>query len=169
MLRTFVTALVLAAVWIAWSWHFEPLIIAFGAASVVLTVLTARRLGVLDEEGSPIEWAGRLLLFIPWLAWQVVLANIAVAKLILSPKMPLEPHLIRLPANQRTVLGQTIHANTITLTPGTISLDLRDGVILVHALDRVFADQDDSGTNDRMICWLEGSAKRSPAKEEPNR
>ncbi len=157
MLRTTVTALVLAAVWVAWSWHFEPLILGFGAGSVLLTVFTAHRLGVLDEEGAPVEWTGRLLLFIPWLAWQVVLANIAVARLILSPKIPIEPHLIRLPANQRTVLGQTIHANTITITPGTISLDLRDSVILVHALDRIFADQDDSGASDRMICWLEGS------------
>ncbi len=160
MPRTVVTAFVLATVWVAWSWHFEPLVVGFGAASVALTVLMARRLGILDEEGAPVEFAGRLLLFVPWLAWQVILANIAVAKIILSPKIPIDPHLIRLPANQRTVLGRTIHANTITLTPGTISLDLRDGVILVHALDKAFADEDSTGVNDRMICWLEGSAAK---------
>ncbi|MEM9069875.1 MAG: Na+/H+ antiporter subunit E [Myxococcota bacterium] len=160
MVRTVITAMVLALVWVLWSWHFEPLIIGFGVAAVLLTVLTASRLKVLDEEGEPFEINLRLLGYLPWLAVQVLKANLQVAKLILSPDLPLRPHLIRVPANQRTVLGQTIHANTITITPGTISLDLRDDVILVHALDASFADEDDSGKNDQMVCWLEGSAKK---------
>ncbi len=159
MLRKLVTALTLAAVWVLWSWHFEPLIVGFGVVGVILTVFTAARLEVLDAEGEPFEINLRLLIFIPWLAWQVLESNLTIARIILNPKMPLRPHLIRVPASQRTVLGQVIHANTITITPGTISLDVRDGVILVHALDQRFADQDDGGATDDMVSWVEGRAK----------
>jgi multicomponent Na+:H+ antiporter subunit E len=166
MVRTLVTAGLLAAVWIAWSWHFEPLILGFGAVSVVLTVLIARRLRILDEETVPFELNLRLLVFVPWVAWEVLKANIEVAKVILHPKMPIRPHLIRLPATQRTTLGRVIYANTITITPGTISLDLRRGVILVHCLDDEMADQDSSGQTERMIHWLEKRVHEDRAHEE---
>jgi len=155
MTRTLVTAVLLAAVWIVWSWHFEPLIIGFGVAAVALTVFVARRLQILDEETVPFELNLRLLVFLPWLAWEVVKANLQVARTILSPSLPIRPHLIRVPADQRTTIGNVILANTITITPGTISLDLRDGVILVHCLDDEMADQDSSGTSSKMIHWLE--------------
>lgn len=155
MKRTLVTTALLAAVWILWSWHFEPLILGFGVVSVLLTVLVARRLKILDEETVPFELNLRLIVFLPWLAWEIVKANVQVAKTILSPSLPIRPHLIRVPADQRTTLGNVILANTITITPGTISLDLSDGVILVHCLDDEMADQDSSGTSTKMIHWLE--------------
>ena len=166
MTRTLVTAVLLAAVWILWSWHFEPLIVIFGAVSVVLVVLVARRLGILDEETVPFEINLRMLVFLPWLAWEVVKANWEVARMILDPKLPIRPHLIRVPANQRTTLGKVILANTITITPGTISLDLRDGVILVHCLDDTMADQDSSGTSARMVNWLEKRVHEDSTPEE---
>ena len=155
MVRTLVTAGLLAVVWVAWSWHFDPLIVGCGVASVILTVFLARRLGVMDEETVPFELAARLLLYIPWLVWEVLKANLQTAHLILHPMMPVRPHLIRLPADQRTALGRVIYANTITITPGTISLDLHDGVILVHCLDDAMASQESSGATARMIRWLE--------------
>lgn len=167
MTRTLVTAALLAVVWIAWSWHFEPLIIGFGAVAVLLTVLIARRLKILDEEAVPFELNLRLIVFLPWLAWEVVKANLQVAKTILSPSMPIRPHLIRVPADQRTTIGKVTLANTITITPGTISLDLRDGVILVHCLDDEMADQDSSGTSSKMIHWLEKRVHED-THEEPS-
>ena len=155
MVRTVVTAALLAAVWVAWSWHFEPLIVGFGVVAVVITVLLARRLGVLDEETAPFELNVRLFVYLPWLMWQVLKANLQTARLILHPKMPIRPHLIRLRADQRTTLGKVIFANTITITPGTISLDLNNGVILVHCLDDAMASEDDSGATSRMVHWLE--------------
>ena len=155
MFRYLVTLFVFAAVWVLWSWHFEPLIVGFGIVAVILTVLIAARLKVLDSEGEPFEINARLLVYLPWLAWQVTLSNLRVAKIILSPTLSIRPHLIRVPANQRTVLGQVIHANTITLTPGTISLDLRNQIILVHSLDESLNDEDDEGKTAAMINWLE--------------
>ena len=158
MFRLLATALVLAVVWILWSGHFEPLVVGFGAASVLLTVVFAKRLKILDEEGQPMGiFLVRLPVFVPWLIWQIIVSNIQVAKIILHPRLPIRSHLMRVPASQKTALGQVIYANTITITPGTVSLDLRDDVILVHALDDSLASQDDEGASDRMICWLEGS------------
>jgi hypothetical protein len=72
--------------------------------------------------------------------------------------MRIEPQLLRVRASQRTSVGLAIHANTITITPGTISLDVRDGTILVHALTEAGASQDGSGDIDRKIC-LGGGAR----------
>lgn len=167
MVRTLVTAGLLATVWVAWSWHFDPLIVGFGVASVVLTVFLARRLGVVDEETVPFELVLRLVVYVPWLVWEVLKANIQTARLILHPKMPVRPHLIRIPADQRTTLGKVIYANTITITPGTISLDLRDGIILVHCLDDEMASQEGSGETARMIRWLEkGLPEDGPADSD---
>lgn len=155
MVRSLITTIVLALVWIAWSWHFEPLVVGFGVVAVVLTVALSKRMNILDEEGEPFEINIRLIRYIPWLVIEVLKANFQVAKLILDPEMPISPRLLKVRANQRTTLGQVIHANTITLTPGTISLDLRDNTILVHALSAEAQHQDESGRVDEMISWLE--------------
>ena len=157
-MRLIATALVFALVWVLWSGHFEPLILGFGAVSVTLTIFIAKRLKVLDEEGEPMGlFLIRFPVFLGWLIGEVIQANFAVARIILNPRLPIGSHLIRLRASQKTDLGKVIHANTITITPGTVSLDLHDDIILVHALDPSLANQDDSGRNDRMISWLEGS------------
>lgn len=157
-MRLIATAAVLALVWVLWSGHFEPLIVGFGIASVLLTIFIASRLKVIDEEGEPMGiFLVRFPIFVLWLVGQIIQANFQVARIILSPRLPIGSHLIRLRASQKTDLGRVIHANTITITPGTVSLDLRDDVILVHALDHSLASEDDSGKNDDMISWLEGS------------
>lgn len=163
VLRKVLTTLVLSLTWAAWSWHLEPIVVGFGILSVILTVVVASRLKILDSEGEPFEINFRLIAYLPWLAKEVLLANIAVARVILDPKLPIHPHLIRLRAKQRTSLGQVIFANTITLTPGTISLDLRDNVLLVHALDDGMAQEDNTGTTSQMICWLEARVHEDDA------
>ena len=163
MIRTLVTAVLLAAVWIAWSWHFEPLVVGFGVFAVVATLFLARRLEVLDVEAVPFELTGRLLLYVPWLIWQVIVANFQTAKIILSPSLPIRPHLIRVRADQRTAVGKVIYANTITITPGTLALDLRDGVILVHCLDDEMASQEATGDVARKVAWLESGVEQDAA------
>ena len=157
-MRLIATAVVLALVWVLWSGHFEPLVVGFGVASVALTVFIAKRLRILDQEAQPMGvFLLRFPVFVGWLIGEIIQANLQVARIILSPSLPIGSHLIKVPATQKTDLGKVIHANTITITPGTVSLDVRDDFILVHALDDSLASQDDSGRNDRMISWLEGS------------
>lgn len=161
MLRTFITITTLAIAWLLWSWHFEPLVIGCGVASVTFVTWLIRRLGTMDAEGVPFEINLRLYAYIPWLVKEIVESNFAVAKIILSPKMRIRPHLIRVPARQRTVLGRVIFANTITITPGTVSLDVRNDEILVHALSDTFADEEDAGKTAALMGWLETRVDKS--------
>lgn len=151
-------SLILAALWMTLSWHVEPLLLAFGVASVALSVGIAARMGILDREAVPVHLLPRSLLYWPWLMWEIVKANIDVAKVILSPSLPVSPILLKVKASQKTELGRSIYANSITLTPGTIAVGMGDDAITVHALTRDGADGLD-GTMDAKVSWLEGETR----------
>lgn len=145
----------LAIVWLLLSGHFEVLLLSFGAVSLLICALIARRMDVIDHEGVPLH----LSLWIPrywlWLAWEIVKANIDVARLVIDPKLPIAPQLFRTKASQRTDLGQVIYANSITLTPGTVSVDLDPGIIEVHAISAESAAGVEAGEMDRRVAALE--------------
>ena len=129
---------------------------AYGLYFGILSSLQTGVRSILLEGGFSPELTLRVLVFIPWLVREIVMANLQMARVVLSPRLRIQPHLIRVPASQRTPVGLAIHANTITITPGTISLDVRDGTILVHALTEAAASEDGSGDIDRKISWVEG-------------
>ena len=125
----------LVAVWLLWSGHLEPFILILGGLSVLLTLWMSLRMGVIDDEGAPAQLGIRpFTQFMPWLMWEIVKSNIEVTKIILSPKMELHRNLIEISACPKTQIGKVILANAITLTPGTVSVNLKDDRILVHAL-----------------------------------
>lgn len=161
-LSFFVSGLALA--WLLWSgvYSTRPFIFSLGVGSCLFVLWLSMRMRRTAEVGeSPVPGLGfslRMLVYLPWLAWQVVLANLNVARRILSPGLPIAPRLLRVRANQRTPLCQVIHANSITLTPGTITLDLRGGQLLVHALDDESARGIDEEVIDRRVTRLEGGA-----------
>ena len=163
MTRKLVIGGLLYGVWLLWSGHTEVLLLSLGVASCVLVVILGTRLKLLDNEGYPLSIGPRLVLYVPWVLWQIVLANIATAKAILQPKR-VHSHLIHVPVGQRTVIGQVIHANTITITPGTVSLDLRDHRILVHALTDDAASDESASTLDDRVNWLEKPARHTQGK-----
>ncbi len=95
-------------------------------------------------------------LYLCWLAKEVVLSNIDVARRILHPKLPISPTMFYVKASQKTPGGQVIYANSITLTPGTITVRLRDGYLIVHSISREAADAVKEGTMDRKVTAIEG-------------
>ncbi len=128
-------AFFLALIWLLLSGHYTPLLLAFGAASVIFVVWIARRMDLVDHEGHPMHLTWRAPLYWLWLGWQIVVSNIAVARLIVSPRIDLDPRLIEVDAPQADDLGRVTYANAITLTPGTVSIRmLPNKRILVHAL-----------------------------------
>lgn len=158
-MRHIVLFVLLALCWLLWSGYFhDPLILSFGAVSCALVVWLVHRMDVID--GSPTQWglAARSLSYLPWLLLEIVKANLHVTRLILDPRLPIRPQLVRGPASQRTDLGQVIYANSITLTPGTITLDLRDGQVLVHAISDVTAGGVTDGVMDAKVAALEGKS-----------
>ncbi len=111
---------------------------------------------VVDREGHPIHLTWRALVYWPWLLWEIVKSNLQVARIILSPRLEISPELIKVPTSQGSDLGRVIYANSITLTPGTVSIYVWSEAIEVHALNRDFAAGVETGDMDRRVCAMEG-------------
>lgn len=156
MVHAISLGIVLAVVWLLLSGHYEPLILALGLASCVAVVAITRRMDLVDHEGHPIHLTMRVVGYWPWLAWEIVKANIDVAKRVLAPRMAISPTMVRLSASQKSDLGLVIYANSITLTPGTVAVDVEPGEILVHALSRDAARELEDGEMDRRVSQVEG-------------
>ncbi|MEJ2121539.1 MAG: Na+/H+ antiporter subunit E [Alphaproteobacteria bacterium] len=148
----------LVGTWLLLSGRYEPLILAFGVVSIVIVALIAYRMGVVDYESHPINLGWRLPAFWIWLLWEIVKANIDVAKRIIHPRMPISPTVFTLEPTQPTELGLVIYANSITLTPGTVTLQVERGGLEVHALSRQAAEDLAKGEMDRRVTWIEGAS-----------
>ena len=83
-------------------------------------------------------------------------ANVDVARRILTPGRSISPTMLRVRATQRTDLGRVVFANSITLTPGTVSVDVGEDEILVHALSRDGAEELAGGEMDRRVTRMSG-------------
>jgi len=147
--------LVLFATWLLLSGFFEPLLLTFGVASCLLVVWIAHRMDVVDREGHPIHLGIRIVGYWIWLIGEIIKANIDVARRIVDPKLPIQPNVFWTKVSQKSELGQVIYANSITLTPGTISMRVTDGSILVHALTTESAAGVEQGDMDRRVTALE--------------
>ncbi|MGZ0246773.1 MAG: Na+/H+ antiporter subunit E [Alphaproteobacteria bacterium] len=148
--------LILFASWLLMSGIFEPLILILGVFSCALVVAIAVRMDVIDHEAVPVHLTFKVLMYWPWLLWEIVKANIDVTKRVLG-FADISPTMVRIKATQKTDLGIVIFANSITLTPGTISIDVdEEGYILVHALSRDGTEGLEGGDMDRRVTELEG-------------
>lgn len=149
------SVLVLFAFWLLLSGYFTAFLMAAGAASAIGVVLLARRMEVVDHEGHPIHLGWRILTYWPWLFKEIAKSAWGVSKIILNPRLPISPTLVRARTSQKTTVGVVTYANSITLTPGTISIDVRRDEILVHALTREGADDLLAGEMDRRVTRFE--------------
>lgn len=149
----------LFAFWLLLSGHFTPFLLTAGLGSALAIVwFVDRRMKVLDREGHPVHLSAGAVTYWPWLLWEIAKAGWDVTKCILHPGLPISPRLIRVPTSQATDVGRVIYANSITLTPGTISLELDGGEILVHALTREGADGLAAGDMDRRATAFEAAS-----------
>ena len=149
-------SLVLFGCWLLWSGHYSGLLIGLGLVSSLAILAIALRMRVVDPEGAPLEVTLRVFGYLPWLLWEIVKANVDVARRILSSRRPISPVMIRVKAGQRSELGRTIYANSITLTPGTVSVEVEGDEITVHALTREAARGLETGEMDRRVTAVEG-------------
>ncbi len=156
MARFLPPLLILGMAWALWSGHGEPLIVAFGVLSCLAVLgIAARMERIAGTEPLDYGLALRSLGYLPWLLMEIVKANLDVAKRVVASDPGIDSHLIRTQSSQQTELGRVIYANSITLTPGTITLDLRGSDILVHALTRSAAAGVQQGEMDRRVTQLE--------------
>lgn len=133
--------LILFAFWFMLSGHSELLLLGLGLLSVIITLILAKRMNIVDAESYPSHLFLQLPGFIAYLIKEIINANIAVIQSILSKKeKSISPQWIKVPLPQKTDLGRVIYANSITLTPGTVSVEIDKKAITVHALTKATAD-----------------------------
>jgi len=138
------------------------MLLTLGGISIVLTVWIAKRMRILDGETAPYITTPQTLAYFGWLFLEIIKANIAVVKAVLSPDMAVSPTLTRIPTPQKTDIGKVMFANSITLTPGTVSIDIQDDHILVHALLSEMSDPDDFAEMAERSAWAIGENVDAP-------
>ncbi|MEE9272426.1 MAG: Na+/H+ antiporter subunit E [Robiginitomaculum sp.] len=136
----FVLLVILVSYWLTLSGYFDNtvLFVTGGLSALTVVALTAR-MKILDSETVPYVH-GKAFGYFFWLFNEIAKANMVVVKAVLSPDMKISPSLIEVDMKQETDLGRSVFANSITLTPGTVSVQLEEGKILVHALLEELAD-----------------------------
>ncbi len=143
--------------WLLLSGHYTPFLMAAGLGCAVAVMALARRMDVVDHEGHPVHLAPRALLgYWPWLIREILKSGWVVTRIILDPRLPISPTLVRFRPTQKTDVGLATHANSITLTPGTISVEVGRDELLVHAVTEAGAAGIRSGDMDRRVTRFEG-------------
>ena len=159
MLHAASVFLVLYAFWLLLSGLFTPFLLAAGAGCALAVLAFARRMDVVDREGHPTHLGWRALIsYWPWLLREIVRSSWDVSRRILDPRLPISPTLARFRPSQKSELGLVIHANSITLTPGTVAVEVEADTFLVHALTREAAAGLAGSEMDRRVAALEREA-----------
>ena len=157
IMRFVLTALIMFAFWIFLSGKFSFILLLSGVISSLLVSYMSNDLliGNGDIKLGFIRTI-RFIRFLPWLLWQIVLANIDLALRTLHPKIPINPILINIKNNLKTDLGMVILANSITLTPGTVTIDVNENEFLVHVISEKAAQSLISGEMQARVKKIEG-------------
>ena len=145
--------IVLFGFWLLMSGYYTPLILSLGVISCLLCVYLTIKGKFLDNETLPIYFFPRLIQYTLWLIKEILKSNITTAKVIIMKSE--EPELFSVKATQKTNEGKVTYANSITLTPGTVTTQIKNDVFEVHALTKDFGDDVRSSQMDKMVTWLE--------------
>jgi multicomponent Na+:H+ antiporter subunit E len=129
-------ALALAALWFALSGETSPMFLILGTISVVAAIWLAARLRIISRDASPYHRVMQLLVYLIGLMGRIGMANMAVIMKIIGPRSAIDPVMIKVTTKANTDLGKALFANSITLTPGTVTVDIDGNELLVHALVR---------------------------------
>ncbi len=138
--------------------HHSPLFLVFGLVTCTIAVFVAARMGIVDRESVPVHLVWRGALYLPWLVWEIFKSNVRVARIILSPRLRVDPSIMHFRASQRTDLGRFIYANSITLTPGTVTTGIVGDDLEVHAIVQEEIDGTEENEMNRRVAVLEGEA-----------
>jgi len=156
LLHLVTLAVGLTALWFLLSGYFLPLILMLGAGSILVCVWLAHRMDVIDHESHPVHMAPRWTFYYVWLIWEIVKSNIDVTLAILRGPRALQPQVFKLKASQVSDVGRVTYANSITLTPGTVTIFVDDDKFTVHSLTPTAKEGLETGDMDRRVTQLEG-------------
>lgn len=147
-------AVVLSLFWLLLSGYIQPLLLSFGVISVFLVLLVIKRMDDVDQEVRQLSFSLSIFRYIPWLLKEIMASSFHVTKLIWGSPKNLSPTLAKIPLNNIPQEKQVLYANSITLTPGTLSLDINKHEITVHALEAASIDELKEGAMENKIASL---------------
>lgn len=134
--RTIVLTVVGFAFWFALSGSTAPLTLALGAVSAFAVARANRDVELVTDA---LRYAPRAVAYLPWLLKEIVVSAIQVMRIVLDPRLPVDPVLVRVVTGLQGDLARTTFANSVTLTPGTFTVDVENGEFVIHALTRAGA------------------------------
>ena len=153
-MNSFILFFILFSLWLLMSGHYNLLIVSLGIISCAFCVYVAKRGKLIDDEGLPIFFMPRLLNYLIWLFKEILKSNLSTAKVIINGKV--EPETFTVKTSQVTDVAKVTYANSITLTPGTVTTKIQKGVFEVHALNSDFGNDVRTNEMDKKVTWLEG-------------
>mgnify|MGYP005677024259 FL=1 len=153
-MKSILLFVILFILWLLMSGHYSILLISLGITSCAFCVYVAKRANIIDNEGLPLFFFPRILNYLLWLFKEIFNSNIATAKVIITDKI--DPEIFTIKVSQNSDVGKATYANSITLTPGTVTTQIDKNTFEVHALNSDFGDDVRNGEMDKKVSWLEG-------------
>lgn len=153
---------VLIAFWLLLSGHYTGFVLSMGALSIALVVWLARRMDVVDQEVAPVHFTPRLLLYWLWLSTEIIKSTLDVTRRVLRGPLALYPAYEDVTINQGTAMSETILANSITLTPGTLAVVVGNDTIRVHTVHKTLIEDLRKGRMAARVKALEPRGTREP-------
>ena len=153
-MKSLILFFILLSLWLLMSGYYSILLISLGIISCAFCVYVANRGKLIDDEGLPIFFIPRLLNYLIWLFKEILKSNLSTAKVIINGNV--EPETFTVKASQVTEVAKVTYANSITLTPGTVTTKMHKDIFEVHALNADFGNDIRTNEMDRKVTWLEG-------------
>lgn len=151
----FIISSTLALFWILLSGHTSVLLLSLGLASILLVVWMISRMDSNDKAPISMLFAIEFFSYLGWLIWQVIMSNIDVVRRIWDPYLKINPAARKIKVSINDPLIKTIYANSITLTPGTVTTEVGEDYFIVHALNAKDIDELEDGEMQRRLSRLE--------------
>lgn len=153
--------------WFLLVWPFDPVTGELEMQSTVVGIFVALFVGLYMGDKIPgnlgagtafrrIFW---FIIYIPYFSWYVLLANLDVVYRVIHPDMPIHPGIVKVKTGLKSDAGRTMLANSITLTPGTLTVDITDdGYLYVHWIN--VQAQDVEGATEYIVGKFEKMIRR---------
>ena len=141
------------------SGHFSPIVLGMGVLGIALVLWLSTKMALVDREGVPAELLPPAAPYVAWLGFEVLKSNVAVGRRVLSFDPALAPELIEIEDGQGSDVGRALYGNSITLTPGTITVASEGNVLRVHALTREGASDLRAGAMRDRVARVDRAAR----------
>jgi len=154
-MKFILTFIALLIFWFMLSGHFSLIIVTSAVIYALIAAYFTHDYFLEEISLTGIKRIFKFIAYLPWLFWEIIMANLQVAYIVLSPKMPISPELVETETDLKTDYGKTALGNSITLTPGTVTIEIENSKILVHAITKDHAQDIRNKDIEKKILRIE--------------